>query len=297
MDELLSHDPLVSIVLPTYNCDRFLTTSIDSCLQQTYQNIELIVIDGGSKDNTLSIVNGYQDPRIKLYHQPSNTGRLPGALNIGFSHAAGVFLTWAQGDDFYKENAIQEMVSYLIKNPDIGLVYAGMWFIDGEDNILGESNIQPPEALVTTNPVQHCFLYRREVAEKVGDYDVNFLMVEDAEYWMRVSKLFKLAVIADRFYYHRFHDDSLTIKNYGGHLAQRLLADASKKHFGSSWSKYQHRIAKVFIEEAFAAYQKKDYKHVLPCILYGTLRDPLWLTEKGVLSIGLQSLAKIVQRA
>jgi hypothetical protein len=121
-------------------------------------------------------------------------------------------------------------------------------------------------------------------------------MVEDAEFWMRVYKSFKMAMIEDRYYYHRYHRDSLTIKNYGAYLALRRLADASKKHFGSSFFKYQQRIAKSFIDEAFFAYQKKDFPHVLPCILNGIIRNPLWLGERGVLSIGIRSLAKMVQR-
>ena len=284
--------PLVSIVLPTYNVGRFVAASIDSCLQQSYQNFELIVVDGCSEDDTLQIVRNFRDPRIRVYSQPSNSGRLPGALNIGFSHAAGDFLTWTQGDDYYKTNAIEVMVSHLLKNPDVGLVYTGFWFIDEDNNIIRESSLLPPELLVTSNPIGHCFLYRREVADIVGPYDVDFFMVEDAEFWMRIYLKFNVSLIEDRFYYHRFHSESLTIKNYGAYLAQRRLADASKKHFGMSYLNYQKRIAKIFIDEAFFAYQMKDYKHVAPCMVKGIIRDPSWLGNRGVYSIGLQSLLK-----
>ena len=289
--------PLVSIVLPTFNCDRYLSISIESCLKQTYQNFELIVVDGGSTDNTLQIVKGVGDPRIRIYHQPANTGRLPGALNIGFSHAQGDFYTWAQGDDYYKTEAIEVMVSYLLRNPEVGLVYTGMWMIDGDGCVMSESKILSPDTLVSANPVQHCFLYRREVAERVGEYNVDFLMVEDVEYWMRIYKNFKVAVIKDRYYYHRFHSESLTIKNYGGHLAQRRLADASKFHFGTGWLQYRKRIAQVYIDEAFAAFENNDYKHVLACISKGTMHNPMWLGKRGVLSIGTQSLSNILRGA
>ncbi len=294
MDRMINKDPLISIVLPTLNGGRYIATSIESCLQQSYKNFELIVVDGGSTDNTIQIVKSFDDPRIRIYNQQSNTGRLPGALNFGFSHAKGDFFTWAQDDDYYKNDAMERMVSYLLKNPDVGLVYTGLWFIDEAEGIILESKLLPPEALIATNPVGHCFLYRREVAERVGPYDVNFIMVEDAEFWMRIYKMFKVAMIEDRYYYHRFHSESLTIKNYGGYLAQRRLAEASKKHFGLSWFRYQHRIADVFIDEAFSAYQKEDYKHVLPCILNGTLRNPRWLRNRGIYSIAIQSLSEII---
>jgi glycosyltransferase involved in cell wall biosynthesis len=252
----------------------------------------LIIVDGGSTDTALEIIKKYEDPRIKVYNQPANSGRLPGALNIGFSYATGDFFTWTQDDDFFKEDAIEKMVSFLVKNSDVGLVYAGIWFIDDNGSVIGESELLPPESLITTNSVGHCFLYRREVAEGVGEYDVDYVMVEDVEFWMRVYKRFKVARMDGRYYYHRYHDGSLTIKNYGGHFAQRRLADASRAHFGISWFKYQRRIAEVFIDEAFLAFNKMDYKHVLPCLLSGIVRNPLWLGNKGLYSIGLQSLFK-----
>lgn len=292
MDRVQDSNPLVSIILPTYNVGRFVAASIESCLKQSYQNFELIVVDGCSEDDTLQIVHSFRDPRIRVYSQPPNSGRLPGALNFGFSHAVGEFLTWTQGDDYYTPNAIEIMMSHLLKNPDVGLVYTGFWFIDEDGVIIRESSLWPPEHLVTSNPVGHCFLYRKEVAEKVGPYDVDFFMVEDAEFWMRIYLKYKVSLIEDRFYYHRFHRESLTIKNYGAYLAQRRLADASKKHFGMNYLNYQKRIAKIFVDEAFFAFQMKDYKHVVPCIVKGVVRDPSWLGNKGVYSIGLRSLLK-----
>jgi GT2 family glycosyltransferase len=243
----------------------------------------------------MQIVRAYSDPRIRIFENPTGTGRLPGSLNIGFSHAKGDFYTWTSDDNFYKDDALEIMVSYLQKNPDMGLVYTGFWFIDDEGRIIGESNLLPPDSLTVTNPVGSCFLYRREVAERVGQYDVNFRMVEDADFWMRVYKQSKLALIRDRYYYHRLHGESLTVKNYGEYLARRRLADASKKHFGISWFKYQELVASTLIDEAFSAYQKRDYGHVLPCIINGVLRDPRWLKNRGLYSIGIQSLSNIMR--
>ena len=80
---------LVSIVLPTLNGSRFIATSIESCLAQSYEHFELIIVDGGSTDGTLVIVRSFGDPRIRLINQPGNVDRLPGALNCGFAAASG----------------------------------------------------------------------------------------------------------------------------------------------------------------------------------------------------------------
>lgn len=289
-------DCLISIVLPTYNGSKYIELSIRSILGQTHSNFELIVVDGGSTDNTLEIVQSFKDSRIKIIHQPANSGRLPGALNLGFAHAAGDFFTWAQDDDYYTSEALERMLVFLLQNPDVGLVYTGMWLIDGEGKILREANIFPPEELSWTNPVGHCFLYRREVAEKVGLYDVNYLMVEDVQYWMRVYKQFKMAVIHERHYYHRLHSNSLTVKNYGGYLALRRMAEASRNVLGTSWIKYQQRLADAYVEEAFAAAKKNDFRHLQYCLLNGIIRKPAWLFERGIYSIWIRGLLGLPQK-
>jgi glycosyltransferase involved in cell wall biosynthesis len=83
----------VSIVLPTLNGEKYIRQSIESCLNQTYSNLELIIVDGGSTDGTLDVINEIRDARIRLVHQPPNSGRLPGALNLGFRETIGEFLT------------------------------------------------------------------------------------------------------------------------------------------------------------------------------------------------------------
>src|SRR5438876_11815901 len=99
---------LVSIVLPVYNGVRFLRQSIDSCLQQTYRNIELIVVDDGSEDNSVDIVKSYDDDRLKLMRHQTNR-KLPAELNTEFNHTYGVYITWTSHDHYYATKAIDEM--------------------------------------------------------------------------------------------------------------------------------------------------------------------------------------------
>lgn len=287
----------VSIVLPTINAERFLRKSIDSCLEQTHQDLELIVVDGGSVDATLDIVRSYEDPRIILLHQESNTGRLPGALNIGFANASGKYFSWTQADDYYTPDAIEVMLSYLTEYPEVGMVYAGLWEIDEVGIVTRECDALPPENLIWTNPVGHCFLYRREVADEVGEYNEAFLMSEDSHYWMRIFKCVKMATLPGHYYFHRLHSESLTVKDYGRYQALRVAASARRMVLGISLTNYQKQVAAAFIEEAFAAYSHQAWDRVRSCLASGLLRNPAWLKNRGVVSIGIESIigSKIMQ--
>src|SRR5574338_94197 len=120
---------LVSIVLTTLNGAHYLRESIDSCLGQTYTNIELIVVDGGSTDGTLEILATYDDSRLRVIHQLNNEGKLSGAINLGLAHAKGEYLTWHQDDSYYALQAVEKMVECLEKNPEIGPVYTDWWLL------------------------------------------------------------------------------------------------------------------------------------------------------------------------
>lgn len=102
---MAENSPKVSIVLPTYNGARYLRQSIDSCLGQTYRNLELIVVDDASTDTTPEIIRSYQDPRIRVIrHEKSKM--LPESLNTGFRAVSGDYLTWTSDDNYYVPEAI-----------------------------------------------------------------------------------------------------------------------------------------------------------------------------------------------
>ena len=110
---------LVSIITTTLNSEKFLSCSIESCLNQTHQDLELIIVDGGSNDRTLEIISGFDDDRIRLIHQDGNLGKLPGAINLGLKNAFGEYITWMQDDAWYENDAIETMASFLEGNPEI----------------------------------------------------------------------------------------------------------------------------------------------------------------------------------
>lgn len=198
----------VSIILPTYNGSKYIRQSMDSCLNQTYKNIELIIVDDGSKDETPDIIMSYKDDRIKYIRHEKNRG-LPHALNTGFEKATGEYLTWTSDDNYYANDAIKKMLNYL-KNNNCELVFCDYYSF--EDNDSEDFNlIKLPDnvAFDKINPVRACFLYKRKVYEVIGVYNPETKLAEDYDYWIRVSKQFNMFHLGEPLYFYRIHKKSL----------------------------------------------------------------------------------------
>ncbi len=117
----LSNFPKVSIITPSFNQGQFLEDSIRSVLEQDYPNLEYIIVDGGSKDQSVEIIKKYQD-HLTWWISEKDKGHAD-ALNKGFSHATGEILAWLNSDDIYFPNAVSEAVSILRSHPEVGMVY------------------------------------------------------------------------------------------------------------------------------------------------------------------------------
>lgn len=218
----MTNSPLISIVLPTYNGQKYLRQSIESCLRQTYQNLELIAVDDCSTDQTPEIVRSFDDARIRYVRNETNQ-RLPRSLNIGFAQARGEYLTWTSDDNFYKPDAVKKMFDFLQKQ-QADFVYADIISMVREDLSNTQiKNLPDSDQLKNKNCVMACFLYTRRVYEKTGDYDPDMELIEDYDYWVRVSKNFQLRHLAEPLYYYRYHEHSLCGTRYRDVRVAELL--------------------------------------------------------------------------
>lgn len=203
--------PLISIVLPCYNGARYLCCAIDSCIGQTFTDWELIIVDDASTDETPLICRDYEarDNRIRSFRHQENR-KLPAALNTGFSHVRGEYLTWISDDNLFKPNALREMIAFLHRNPDIAIVYSDYDAIGETGDILRQVKAPSQSALVSCNAVGPSFLYRRKVHEILGGYDESLFLVEDYDFWVRASLRFTMAPLHMSLYLYRHHGNSLT---------------------------------------------------------------------------------------
>jgi glycosyltransferase involved in cell wall biosynthesis len=204
--------PLVSIVLPTYKRAHLLAQAIRSVLAQTYANLELIIVDDNSPDDTADVVRSFDDARIRYVKNDPNL-KLPRALNRGFSLANGAFLTWTSDDNLYANNAIEKMVERL-QTGGCDLVYADYYLFSEQDAAgrpldIHHDKLPAKEQLGKGNHIGACFMYTRAVYETVGEYDPELFLVEDYDYFIRIAQRFRLCHIAEPLYYFRRDDATL----------------------------------------------------------------------------------------
>ena len=142
-----THDPAVSIILPTYNRAYCLRRSIDSVLRQTFGDFELIVIDDGSKDDTKALVEGYDDPRLRYVHNHDNQGQTK-RLNQGISLARAPLIAFQDSDDEWLPEKLEKQVTALrAAPPNVGVVYVDRWRIGdrGEKTLAQAVHIMPED--------------------------------------------------------------------------------------------------------------------------------------------------------
>lgn len=194
-------NPLVSVLMPVYNDEANIANAVESVLQQTYQNFELIVVNDGSTDKSLSILLDYQqkDQRIKIVNQ-KNQG-LANALNNGINHCSGKYIARLDSDDVSYPHRLHEQVIFLEQNPNIGLVGGGCHIADDTGRIIGSRNIYPAnpyKTLLNRCIYQHSdVMYRKDVVTNLpgGLVYRNKFIAEDYDLWLRISEVTGIAKI------------------------------------------------------------------------------------------------------
>jgi glycosyltransferase involved in cell wall biosynthesis len=203
--------PEVSIILPVYNGQRFLAESIQSCLEQSHQDWELLIIDDFSSDRSAEISLGFArlDPRIRYFRNDRNE-KLPNSLNIGFSRATGDYLTWTSHDNRFKPSALETLIGHLKSNPTIDIVYSNYTVIDTEGRAVKRRHPNSPDEILKGNCVGPCFLMRRSVFGDENRFDPAKFLVEDYDFWLKSSIDHEFSKVEEDLYLYRVHPGSLS---------------------------------------------------------------------------------------
>lgn len=205
-----NESPLVSIVLPVYNGAAFLERSIQSCLCQTYSNLELIIVNDASTDDSLKIANHFAslDSRICVITNQLNM-QLPASLNIGHRGAKGDFITWTSHDNYFEDNAVELLLKVML-NSDADIVYSNVRIIDANGEYRKNLCLGDASSLLFGNAIGACFLYKKEVYIRNNGYDENLHTVEDYDFWLRASLHSSFDHIDKVLYNFRSHEQSLS---------------------------------------------------------------------------------------
>ena len=203
--------PLVSVIIPAFNAEGTVRNAIDSILSQTYKQIEVIVINDGSTDNTLKILREYGE-QIRYISQ-NNKGP-SAARNAGIKIAKGDFIAYQDADDVSMPERIEQEVDYLLNNPNMSMVFTGMKTISGDtipkchsEFLLLQSNYVPCGSV----------MHKKDILDSVGWWNEQV----DWDLWIRISEKFEIGYIKECLYEYRKRETG--ISSVRGRLKNRLI--------------------------------------------------------------------------
>lgn len=213
MMELTSSEPSVSVIIPTYNCDRYIVQAVESVLQQKNCTYEVIVVDDGSTDSTEQILMPYSD-RIRYIRQ--NNQGVAAARNHGIAVARASLIAFLDADDYFVPGKLARQVEIFLQRPDVGMVHSGWQRVDAEGNKL--LDVRPWEYVPELNletwlrwkPVlPSAMMFRREWLQYVGGFDPRFPPAEDTNLVLKLAlKGCKTVWMRQITVYYRQHDAS-----------------------------------------------------------------------------------------
>lgn len=193
--------PVVSVVVPTYNRARVLPRAIECVLGQSCGDLELLIVDDGSTDDTEAAVSGYTDPRVRYLREPINRGT-SAARNVGLREARGTFVAFLDSDDeWLPDKLTRQLAVFASRGPETGLVYTGVERVESD----GQSTIQRPRArgevyreLLWRNAIHgggSNVMMRRNAVASTGFFNETLKAIEDYEYWLRIARFFSIEFV------------------------------------------------------------------------------------------------------
>lgn len=222
--------PKISVIMPVYNGEKYLKEAIDSILNQTYADFELLLIDDASSDSTENIIHSYNDNRIVYIKNDKNLGLIK-TLNKGLDLSKGEFIARMDQDDIADAARFEKQINLFEKDPDLGI--CGTWF-KCFGNQIRERILEHPESneeikitLLGRCTLGHPTVMMRKSAIQNLKYDDNYKSAEDYEFWTRLSRITKLQNIPECLLQYRFHDSNISV------LDQPLQSENTKKIIGN----------------------------------------------------------------
>jgi glycosyltransferase involved in cell wall biosynthesis len=239
----------VSVLLPVYNGSRFVSHAIESVLKQTYQNIELIIVNDGSQDDCAAIIRPYlADQRIK-YIEQANSG-VAAARNTAFSLVSGKYIAFIDQDDIWLPNKLERQVAYLEAHPEIAMAHARQCYIDEAGNPI-ESNSDHVEP-VNGNCFRELFeknciavltvLARQSAIEEAGGFNRAASCSDDYEMWLKISWKHLIGFQDEIVAAYRIHKNNESLNSFKMTQADLVVMESvlsaypeAKKALGSLW--------------------------------------------------------------
>lgn len=205
--------PRISVITPSYNQGAYIEETILSVLEQDYPNLEYIIIDGGSTDDSVDIIRKYED-RLAYWVSEPDAGQSE-AINKGLQHSTGEIWAWMNSDDIYLPGALKTAVAWLMDHPQYGIVYGDCIWIDGQGREIDRPAIPDFDYrsfLRDCNdfiPSGSAFI-RKRVSDTIGIMDVALHLIMDWDYWMRAGLACQIGHIPQPLSLYRYYPQAKT---------------------------------------------------------------------------------------
>lgn len=232
--EKVESQPLVSIVMPTYNREYVIGKAIKSVIEQVYQNWELIIVDDGSKDNTRGVVEGFSDPRIKYYVMPQNGG-VSKARNQALKMSEGEYIAYLDTDNDWSENFLLNTIGNLVENPNFMSAYTAQYLFKGQDRPYAiRFGLFNRTLLENRNYIDmNAFVHKRDLYKQNGGFNESLRRLVDWDLVLRYTannKPLAIKNILSNYYYNDGEETITVSESYPD--ARRELSNKRNKDFG-----------------------------------------------------------------
>lgn len=258
--------PKVTVIIATYNAITYLPITVDSVIQQTFTDFEVLIVDDGSTDETVEWVSKLVDPRVRLISQ-ANQG-VAVARNQGIANAQGEYVAFLDADDLWEPTKLEKQVKCLEENPQVGLVNTSIVNIDEQGKPLGAVNASDVEGNVLKYIVEENLILcgsapmvRRSCLEAVQGFDQKLMSAEDWDLWIRLAARYDFAVVREPLVLYRQHLNSKS-NNIERHLKHRLkVIDKTFETVARNLQPLKQRsLGRAYLSVAWKLLVQKDYK-------------------------------------
>lgn len=231
----------VTVFMAVYNGEKFIHAAIESVLRQTFQDFELLIINDGSTDDSISIVNKYADKRIRLLHNDNNRG-LAFTRNRGIEEARGKYFATLDCDDIAYQNRLEKQLAFFSKNKEVAVCGGRVKYIDETSKVVGKLfSLRGDEdflksILLFNNIFSNSSTMMDTAILKKFRYDERFAPAEDYDLFERISAEHKIAFINEWLTYYRVHgENSSTLKSERRIVAEKIIAERQLTRYGFSF--------------------------------------------------------------
>lgn len=251
---------MISILLPVFNMQDYISESIKSIINNTYKNFELVIVNDGSIDKTEEIIKSFNDDRIK-YIKKSNSGLIE-TLNYGIDKCNYSIIMRMDGDDIILSNKIENQLNYFRKSNSI-LTGTFGYLIDSHGNKMAPIDLPTKhneilKSMLKMSPsfIHPSVMFYKDAVLKVGGYDSNFKHAEDFDLFLRLSKIGKISNLAERLIYLRKHSNNISLLNAEEQIRNTIISKDIYKHSivkinKSTYTKFKQKIENSFFNRIY----------------------------------------------